>query len=78
MGAQTGCAKMRNADYFSWLHDYVTYGFYCVQDGTGKVSVRVLKVSSEGRLVLSLTISVDAIFFIGSLLSHGVYCVERR
>ena len=72
------CAKMRNADYFSWLHDYVIYGFYCVQDGTGKVSVRVLKVSSEGSLVLSLTISVDAIFFIGSLLSHGVYCVERR
>ena len=62
MGAQTGCAKMRNADYFSWLHDYMTYGLYCEQDGTGKVSVQVLKVSSEGMLVLSLTVAVGPIF----------------
>ena len=53
---------MRNADYFSWLHDYMTYGLYCEQDGTGKVSVRVLKVSSEGMLVLSLTVAVGPIF----------------
>ena len=40
----------------------MTYGLYCEQDGTGKVSVQVLKVSSEGMLVLSLTVGVGPIF----------------